>query len=283
MDLRAAELIDPAIEGHYALYSFVEQISTKEHYHDFYEVFLISAGSIYHHVNGEAVLLPENTLVFIRPADVHFYQPDAAQNCELVNLAFLRQNADTLFAYFGLPTEQNPLLTTPQPPAVILSRSEAQQLRRRLKDWSRLAYQRPQDARLALRSLLAQTVARLLLSSTEPTPDDIPVWLIDVCQQMRRENNFVVGRDTLIRLSNRSPEYVGRMFKKHLNTTPSQFVNDLRLDYASELLLHTDHPVTEIGYEVGFDNLSYFYRLFKARTGCAPNQFRRRNQRGLIP
>lgn len=94
---------------------------------------------------------------------------------------------------------------------------------------------------------------------------------------------MVEGRPALMRLANRSPEYVGRAFKAHLGITPSQFINTLRVDYASDLLLHTDQPVIEICHEAGYNNLSHFYHEFKALRQCSPKQFRKMNRRTLLP
>ena len=100
---------------------------------------------------------------------------------------------------------------------------------------------------------------------------------------MQKRANFIEGREALLRMANRTPEYVGRSFKQHLGITPSQFINALRLDYATDLLLHTEQSPTDICYEVGFGNVSHFYHLFKDRGHCSPNQYRKQHQRTLIP
>ncbi|MEM6283711.1 MAG: AraC family ligand binding domain-containing protein [Chloroflexota bacterium] len=90
MELHAANIIDASVEGHYGFFPIVDQISTRLHYHDFFEIFLIAKGTINHHVNGETVLLSEGHLVFIRPADTHCFSQHERQNCELLNIAFLQ-------------------------------------------------------------------------------------------------------------------------------------------------------------------------------------------------
>lgn len=283
MNLRSSEIIDPALEGHYAFYPFVEQITTQEHHHDFYEIFLIVDGSIYHHINGECVLLTQGTLVFIRPDDAHYFRRHADQNCELINLAFLSHTLHDLAAYFDLSTQHAPLLTAPQPPLALLTAAETSQLAADLKTWGRTLYRDKTRARLALRALLAQMIANFFVARAEEYADDVPAWLVEVCQQMQHKAYVVEGRSALMRLANRTPEYVGRAFKTHLGVTPSQYINRLRLDYASDLLLHTDRTVTEICYDVGFNNLSHFYHLFKARWDCSPLHFRKTNRQVIIP
>lgn len=283
MELRAANLIDPEIEGHFAFFSFVEQISTREHRHDFFEIFLITRGSINHHINNTTVLLDGGSLVFIRPDDVHFYQPDGDQNCELINLAFLRETFSDLSGYLGLREKEASLVKSALPPMVKLTAPETAQISTRMKDWGRLIYHDGERSRLTLRALLAQLISTFFIVRVEDYPEDTPWWLVNLCQQMRQKTHVVEGREALIRLASRSPEHIGRVFKMYLGVTPSQFINNLRLDYASDLLLHTDQTVTDICFDVGFENLSYFYRLFKARWDCSPQQFRRANRRTVIP
>lgn len=283
MDLRAANIIDPEIEGHYAFYAFVEQISTQEHRHDFFEIFLVASGSVYHHINAQSVLLSRGALVFIRPDDRHYYQPNADQNCELINLAFLRSTFHALSDYLGLTVREDLLLGPALPPTVTLTITEATQVAAGLKEWGRLMYQDRGRSRLALRALLAQIVSSVFITRVEEYSENAPGWLVELCQAMQQTAHIVEGRDALLRLAGRSPEHIGRVFKTYLGVTPSQYVSNLRLDYASELLLHTDRSVTEICYEVGFENLSYFYQCFRERWGCPPLEFRRTNRRTLIP
>lgn len=283
MNLRSSKIIDPDIEGHYAFYPFVDQITTQEHQHDFYEIFLIANGSIYHHINGELVVLTAGHLVFIRPDDAHFYHRHADQNCELINLAFLTPTFGALCDYLGLAAPHEWLLVHRLPPTVLLTVTEKNLLVTQLKEWGRLMYRDKARSRLALRALLAQILSDFFIARVEDYSGDVPQWLVELCEQMQQKQYVVEGREALMRLAQRTPEYVGRMFKAHLNMTPSAFINNLRLDYASDLLLHTDRQVTDICYEVGFENLSHFYHRFKDRWGCTPVQFRKSNRRTLIP
>ena len=56
--------------------------------------------------------------------------------------------------------------------------------------------------------------------------------------------------------------------------TPGKWLNDKRLDYASQLLLSSDLNINEIGYECGFSNSSHFNKSFKDKYQVTPKQFR---------
>ena len=51
----------------------------------------------------------------------------------------------------------------------------------------------------------------------------------------------------------------------------------MRIDRAAELLVTTNYSVQQICYELGFENQSYFYRLFRAHKNESPQAYRRKN------
>ncbi|MFY7827640.1 MAG: helix-turn-helix domain-containing protein [Flectobacillus sp.] len=65
-----------------------------------------------------------------------------------------------------------------------------------------------------------------------------------------------------------------RFIKKRTGKTFVDSLNEIRIGHASRLLIDTTHTIAEISYQTGFNNLSYFNRVFKARNGCTPKEFR---------
>lgn len=66
----------------------------------------------------------------------------------------------------------------------------------------------------------------------------------------------------------------GRLMKKRTGKTFVEFVNELRLGYATRDLIETNNNVTEICYKCGFNNISNFNRLFRKKQNCTPSEFR---------
>lgn len=66
-----------------------------------------------------------------------------------------------------------------------------------------------------------------------------------------------------------------RYFKKQTNMTFTDFVNNYRINQAKIFLLK-DYSVTEVCFQVGFESLSYFNKLFKQHTGETPSEFRKK-------
>jgi AraC-like DNA-binding protein len=69
--------------------------------------------------------------------------------------------------------------------------------------------------------------------------------------------------------------YFRIMFKRYTGMSPIQYHLQLRIKKAEDLLLLTHKPIKEIAYELGFQSLFYFSRLFKKKTGKNPGEMRR--------
>jgi AraC-like DNA-binding protein len=63
-------------------------------------------------------------------------------------------------------------------------------------------------------------------------------------------------------------------FKLHTNKTFVQFLNEVRIENACNALKDQEKPIETICYESGFNNVSYFVRLFKRLKGITPSKYR---------
>ncbi|HEU5141258.1 MAG TPA: Ada metal-binding domain-containing protein [Bacillales bacterium] len=72
-----------------------------------------------------------------------------------------------------------------------------------------------------------------------------------------------------------SPYYLGRLFKEKTSETPRSYLEKVRIDKAEHLLKTTDESITDICFEVGFQNASSFYRAFHDLKQCSPKQYRK--------
>lgn len=71
-----------------------------------------------------------------------------------------------------------------------------------------------------------------------------------------------------------SKHYFMRFFKKYMGMTCIEYINDYRLNIATNLLLTTGMQITEIAARIGITNLSYFNRIFKKKFNMTPKEYR---------
>lgn len=81
---------------------------------------------------------------------------------------------------------------------------------------------------------------------------------------------------TLAEQTNCTPDYLSWLFHRETGMTLNRYINNLRLNRASDLLKNTDYAVSEIAWICGFRSPAYFSRIFSREFGTAPGNFRRR-------
>ncbi|MBL7006238.1 MAG: helix-turn-helix transcriptional regulator [Spirochaetia bacterium] len=71
-----------------------------------------------------------------------------------------------------------------------------------------------------------------------------------------------------------SPSYLSKLFKQEMGKPFSEYLNTVRIDEARRMLLHTDSPLGDVAYVCGFEDQSYFTKVFRKVTGTAPSRYR---------
>ena len=80
-----------------------------------------------------------------------------------------------------------------------------------------------------------------------------------------------------------TPQYMRRLFKERTGRTISEYVANLKLEKAMQLLQETDKSLQEIVLDIGNTDVSGFIRLFKQRTGMTPGQYRKGVEKSTQP
>ena len=280
--LKTKDLIDPESEIHYAYHKSLATITTP-HNHNFFEIFLITKGEALHRINGKQLIIEEGDLVFIRPNDLHNYEKSNDKNCELINLAFPPSTITELFRYFGEGFHSEKLLQAKYPPKISLNDIEKDILTARFEKLNTLKRTNKKKIRTELRILLADIFSKYFSYEENSVNKIIPLWLTDIKFQMEKKDNFVVGTTKMYELCKRTPEHISRSFKKYFNESPTDYITNLRLNYAANLLSNSDEDITNIAMDCGFENLSHFYHLFKRKFDSSPKEFRLKHQKVIIP
>ncbi|HLK55888.1 MAG TPA: AraC family transcriptional regulator [Chthonomonadaceae bacterium] len=104
----------------------------------------------------------------------------------------------------------------------------------------------------------------------------------EIYQRLHRARDFMEANldrpVTIIEIASAawfSPHHFLRLFKQVFHETPHQYLIRRRLERAQRLLIHSDIPITDICFSVGFESPGSFSWLFRQRIGQSPEQFRR--------
>lgn len=104
-----------------------------------------------------------------------------------------------------------------------------------------------------------------------------------VCQFIELHHAQPLTLQQVSQLCGMSQTEFSRLFKRHVGQTFIEFRNRIRLDAARELLRTSGEKILTISERVGFEDLSFFNKLFKLREGVTPRQYRAERARQRRP
>ncbi len=78
----------------------------------------------------------------------------------------------------------------------------------------------------------------------------------------------------LAAMSSMSETYFRKLFKKTYSISPSQYIINLKLEYASQLLQSRLYSILEVSEKSGFTDVKYFSRIFKKSFGLSPSKYK---------
>lgn len=110
-----------------------------------------------------------------------------------------------------------------------------------------------------------------------PTPDGKALLRIgEALSHLEQNCHREVDLEELASIANMSRRSFLRVFQSATGTSPLAWIIEQRINRACKLLRHTDRRVTEIAYDVGFNDSNYFTRQFRKMTGISPRDYRLR-------
>ena len=242
---------------------------TSRHWHNFYEFFLITAGSAAHWLNGGVCTLETGTLHMIRPSDVHEITADPESGCTHINLLILPEKLATLCDALNVPLP--PLCAAGAPKALLADAEMAFFLAR--ADRLSLSVRGSDEASRLILEMLAE--ALFLLSRSLPgAPDGRPVWFADLTRRLRAPERIACRAADVYAMAPCSAPVLIDCFRRYEGCTVVSYLTRLRMDYAESLLMTTNFSVQQVALRLGYDSVSHFCRIFRAHTGLSPEAYR---------
>lgn len=260
-------------------------VAFPKHTHNYVEVIYMCSGQTRHRINGEEVLLKQGELLFLGQSVTQ--EIDAAGENDIgVNFIILPEFFDQSLKMIG--EEESPLrdfiigcLRAENSGGIgylhfqVADVLPIQNLVENLI-WTIMNNQQNK------RSINQTTMGLLflqLLNYTDKiatgggqTEEDIVLAILRYV-----EENYKDGELTDLAQSLHYDLYwLSRMIKKRTGKTYTELIQQKRMQQAAFLLRNTGLSVAEAGNAVGYDNLSYFHRIFRRQYGVSPKQFRDR-------
>ncbi len=111
-----------------------------------------------------------------------------------------------------------------------------------------------------------------------PPENILPANIHYVCESIRKHYGESVRLGSLAEACGISPEHLSRLFHQTTGLRFKDYLTEVRLARACELLIETDNLVADIASHVGYSTLSRFNRSFRDFTGMTPTEYRKRKK-----
>lgn len=252
------------------------------HWHDEMEIIAVKKGRGRISINYETYTVSAGTILFIPSGLIHSIQGLEDTVMEYENILFtadflLSHHEDLCSTQFIRPLFENTVafdtyVLTPE-------LSYYAEIAALLEKVDHLSDKRPEGYQLAIKGFFFQ-IFFILFShkkkdpATTQTPKSIEK-MKQLIKYMEEHYTEPLTIEEMAALIHYSPSHFMKFFKNTMGTSFISYLNDYRLTMAARNLQHSSDSILEIASQSGFDNLSYFNRLFKRKYGVTPSQFRK--------
>jgi len=251
------------------------------HWHDDIEFLLPVRGRISCHIIDKDYYIEEHNAIFINSKQMHYGYSADGSDCNYICIVFrpslICTNTEMVNKYIS------PIIEHPTLSELILQKdnSEHRKIITALERIYRLYQQEKSCYELSAISSLCSLWVNLyeVLYGQISTVNYSVSNDISIQKQMVRfiYDNFTekLALNEIAYSGGISRTKCCQIFKKYLNKTPIDFLNSYRLENSINLLRDTNLSITEIAYNCGFNNSSYYAEIFRKYKGCTPNEYRK--------
>lgn len=231
-----------------------------------YQINYITEGSGIIETSTDQFQVVPGTMLILRPGMWHRYRPDPTTGWNEHYLGFNGDFCSHLFNE-GFFQSAKPVLFIGFQENILKLFFEIIQL---VKD-EKTGHQQV----CAANTILMLSKILSVLKNQEFAGKSIERIIRKACLYFRENLNTNVNIETLASDLNVGYSYFRQMFRKYTGISPTQYHLSLRIQRAKDLLISTDQSFKEIAIDLGFESYFYFSRIFKAKTGSSPMEFRK--------
>ncbi len=257
--------------------SYVEdpRFTSSFHWHDYFEMEFFCEGDGVHILNGKELEVRKGTIYLVTPADFHTLYPHQgkAESMRYYNINFneyaLSPDMLKLVGEYSAPMST---VVTGEDYDVLCREfkalNEEFHSSRPLKD---------EMVKILFEKIFLLFWRELIKGGGEPQrawprKDSSVRYIVSYLRIHFREQ---VSLTALAKEVHLTPNYIGELFRKETGMSFTDYVQKLRLGYATNLLVSSDMSVADISAQSGFHSVSYFIRSFRLANEKNPLEYRR--------
>lgn len=216
--------------------------------------------------DGPDVVVEKGNMVLFWPGQYQDYKLYSAEYGEFYWVHFTGSAVESLLAELQIPRNRNVFPVGTLSDCRWMLHQTIRELQLRQTHYEELL-------RMNLRHLL-MLIHRNMTETEEPKPSFHGEIIQSLTYFERHWQDNLSIEDYAIR-NRMTPCWFRQKFKEYVGCSPLQYIINLRMTNAMNLLENTDYNITQVSYAVGYENVSYFRRLFQRHTGMTPGEYQR--------
>ena len=241
------------------------------HSHTFFEVSYVVRGNTEHKTPNEKVTLSNDSLIIIRPSDLHAFNdrdiPNAFHRDIIISIELFKECCD--FLSKDLYDE---ILNLPHFPILPFAPGELNILENNLNCYSNLATDGNSNKDIIKKSIITNVL--LIYTRNKLKPENMSI-VDEILNSIRIPIVIREGIPALTKMLNYSHGHICRIIKQNLNMKLLDVLTKERMNYAKHLLRTTKMPIVEIAESVGYDSVSHFISVFTKFFSTTPLKYRK--------
>jgi AraC-like DNA-binding protein len=133
----------------------------------------------------------------------------------------------------------------------------------------------PWAIEMEARGIIQQIFSRFLIHASDKKLD-LDQRILKSLHHIHTNINKPINIEELASLCFLTKDHLIRLFTKNMGCTPGKYINQKKIEKAQQLMLIKDVSIKDLAYNLGFENISYFNRLFKKMTGVNPGSYKKK-------
>ncbi|MFO7637665.1 MAG: AraC family transcriptional regulator [Clostridia bacterium] len=267
------------------------QLNPEKHRHEFVQIIYVTKGSATHVINENRFEIFKGDIFIMPPYVPHYFIQDKEVEIieyefipEFINEKFSSGYQDTGFMDFAC-LEPFLVAENKMKPRLNISGGDQMEIENIFNEIIREYRLRQHNFELVIKALTLKLLIfvsrRYPEKSTQGEGGHVFLrhkdCLLRALEYIHGNYDKDISLDDVVRVSLLSKSYFGYLFKHMTNKTFTEYVNSLRIAKAVELLrTRHDLMVVDICFEVGYNNVNHFNRIFKTETGLTPMKVRKK-------
>lgn len=235
-----------------------------------YQLMYVLDGCIHYTFDGVETVVEKGNMVLFHPGQPQEYIMYSAENAEFYWVHFTGHDVEGLLRECGIPDDRYVFWVGTSSDYRWMFHQMIKELQTRRGHYEELVNG-------TLRHLLL--LIHRHLTVREETNPDFHGEVIQALTWLERHWRESISIEEYAARNRITPCWFRQKFKQYTGVSPMQYIVNLRITNALNMLENTDYNISQIADAVGYDNPSYFRRLFRKHMGMSPSEYKKQKRK----